>query len=287
MRSESYDGKFEMDLSASQQLHRVQNALLHGRADSTSDDEARRKSTLSDSTNTSQTSSASGDYVFKLQKTGDIYALGVMLWELWMLQRPYPHFKWEQIVLAVVHDGMRPVPPNQAKVASIPPRLLELIRSCWADRPSDRPSTDQILQELRHNKQLLDFDTEKPPKMTGLMSRVKSRRELTRVRTAMPVSTNLGARERISFAASNPMHSHPSRTNSASAEDDEHSPKRHQAAGHYGGHGYNGNNLFQQRRLPPPETPQQQHSSADHKLSRNASDVAAWTARLDGNNADV
>ena len=186
MRSDDH-GILEMDLSASQQLHRVKNALARGRADSTSDDEdGRRKSTHSDSTNTSQASSASGDYVFKLQKTGDIYALGIMLWELWMLQRPYPHFKWEQVVLAVVHDGMRPVPPDQDKVASIPPRLLRLIRSCWADRPSDRPSTDRILDQLRHNKQLLDFDTEAPPKMTGLMSRVQSRRNLTRVRTAMP-----------------------------------------------------------------------------------------------------
>ncbi|KAJ7559742.1 hypothetical protein O6H91_04G099000 [Diphasiastrum complanatum] len=70
----------------------------------------------------------------------DIFSLGVIMWELCTLKRPWEGFQPMQVVSAVVHDNAR---------LQVPDGLLgKLVTDCWAEVPAARPSYDEILTRL-------------------------------------------------------------------------------------------------------------------------------------------
>jgi len=74
----------------------------------------------------------------------DVYALGVVLWEIWTARRPYHDVPAEAMLFRVAVEGLRPaIPP------SMPKRLSSLLRQCWSSSPHDRPTAAQVALELR------------------------------------------------------------------------------------------------------------------------------------------
>jgi serine/threonine protein kinase len=84
----------------------------------------------------------------------DTVSMGVVLWELLTWAIPWEDRNAFQLV-HMVSDGERlPVPAREAVAGAIPdPQVYEayvaLIRRCWAQRPQDRPSFAEIIQDLR------------------------------------------------------------------------------------------------------------------------------------------
>ena len=75
-------------------------------------------------------------------ESADVYSYGIILWEIMTLQHPFANANLHHI-LAQVPLGLRPaIPP------SFPKPWVELMSSCWATAPADRPSFEQILNSL-------------------------------------------------------------------------------------------------------------------------------------------
>jgi len=72
----------------------------------------------------------------------DVYSYSVLLWEMLTLQEPYQGMTQDRMVMGILEHGMRPQIPPQFG----PQKLIDLIKACWADNPSKRPSFSQISQ---------------------------------------------------------------------------------------------------------------------------------------------
>ncbi|CAG9135656.1 unnamed protein product [Plutella xylostella] len=73
----------------------------------------------------------------------DAWSYGVVLWEMATLaMQPYQGLSNEQVVRYVVEGGVMERPEH------CPDRLYELMRACWAHKPSSRPSFLQLVAEL-------------------------------------------------------------------------------------------------------------------------------------------
>ncbi|XP_021665858.2 serine/threonine-protein kinase EDR1 isoform X2 [Hevea brasiliensis] len=69
----------------------------------------------------------------------DIFSLGVIMWELCTLNRPWKGVPPERVVYAVANEGSRLEIPEGP--------LGKLISDCWAE-PNERPSCEEILSRL-------------------------------------------------------------------------------------------------------------------------------------------
>ncbi|XP_059290669.1 serine/threonine-protein kinase EDR1-like isoform X1 [Lycium ferocissimum] len=69
----------------------------------------------------------------------DIFSLGVIIWELYTLKKPWEGVPPLQVVYAVANDGKRLEIPEGP--------LGKLIADCWAE-PDERPSCEEILSRL-------------------------------------------------------------------------------------------------------------------------------------------
>lgn len=70
----------------------------------------------------------------------DIFSLGVIIWELFTLKKPWEGVPSIQVVYAVANDGKRLEIPEGP--------LGKLISDCWAE-PDERPSCEEILSRLQ------------------------------------------------------------------------------------------------------------------------------------------
>jgi serine/threonine protein kinase len=82
--------------------------------------------------------------ISKKAKSGDVYAFGIILFEILTGQHPYimSHYEWLQ---KNVLEGRRPVLPEGVQ---LPEGSQELMSSCWDADPAARPSFDDIKQTL-------------------------------------------------------------------------------------------------------------------------------------------
>ncbi len=79
----------------------------------------------------------------------DMYAVGVMIWEMLAGQRPWAGLSIAQIAYSVGLLRQRPpldgaaMPPGRC-----PPKLRALVEACWDQDPKRRPAAIEVLKEL-------------------------------------------------------------------------------------------------------------------------------------------
>ncbi|KAH9260707.1 hypothetical protein BASA81_001174 [Batrachochytrium salamandrivorans] len=80
----------------------------------------------------------------KITKAVDVYAFGIVMWQLFHLQPPHPDFhSHQEIIHQVVVEHYRPQVDSR-----LDPKIANLIKRCWDSDPALRPSFSQIIQEL-------------------------------------------------------------------------------------------------------------------------------------------
>jgi Leucine-rich repeat (LRR) protein/tRNA A-37 threonylcarbamoyl transferase component Bud32 len=76
-------------------------------------------------------------------RSADIYSFGVLMWTVFTQEEPYKDIKYSWDLADFVLQGKRlPIP------ADCPNQFRELISTCWAQNPQDRPTIQQIVHLL-------------------------------------------------------------------------------------------------------------------------------------------
>ncbi|MDP1614694.1 MAG: protein kinase, partial [Methylococcales bacterium] len=76
-------------------------------------------------------------------QASDVYALGMVFWEISTRKRPFQAAASQEAIRAAVREGEREDIPT-----SIPPFMSSLIARCWAQRSQDRPPSRLIATEI-------------------------------------------------------------------------------------------------------------------------------------------
>lgn len=73
----------------------------------------------------------------------DVFSFAIVCWEIFTRKLPYPdlHQPWD-VKNAVVEGVRPPIPPDT------PELYAQLIRNCWQDEPSKRPTFAAIAETL-------------------------------------------------------------------------------------------------------------------------------------------
>jgi serine/threonine protein kinase len=74
-------------------------------------------------------------------KESDVYAFGIVLWEIFTRQEVYPRLSAAQIIAKVANEGLRPQVP-----AGCP--WEDVMRRCWRRQPEERPTFGDIIAVL-------------------------------------------------------------------------------------------------------------------------------------------
>jgi len=80
----------------------------------------------------------------KYTEKADVYAFGVILWEILTRLEPYEDKEPMQIVVEVVNEGLRPTLPPPFDSSP----LVPLMKQCWDQDPEQRPSFEKVLERL-------------------------------------------------------------------------------------------------------------------------------------------
>ena len=80
----------------------------------------------------------------KLSPKADIFAFGIMLWELETGEIPYKGIRSERVMYKVGNEGLRPEIP-----AGCDPELKDLMQRCWDGDRHSRPDIENILERLQ------------------------------------------------------------------------------------------------------------------------------------------
>ena len=86
---------------------------------------------------------ASSDYA----EPADVYSFGIIMWELLWRECPFEGQTPIQCALRVLNNDARPPIPDWC-----PPAFASLIRRCVTRKPAERPTFEQILEELDQMK---------------------------------------------------------------------------------------------------------------------------------------
>lgn len=85
----------------------------------------------------------------QLSKEGDIYAIGMVVYEIVTGVRPFgpENFREQQMVYAVL-DGKRPEKPENAEDIGFGGGVWDLVERCWREDWTQRPTTGEVRQRL-------------------------------------------------------------------------------------------------------------------------------------------
>ncbi|MGE3320602.1 MAG: protein kinase, partial [Candidatus Berkiella sp.] len=86
----------------------------------------------------------------KYSTKSDIYAYGIIMWELSARRVPYEDVISEGELRDCIKNGDREEIPDNT-----PPSYAKLITFCWAQKPEERPEVEKVLEELETCKQQL------------------------------------------------------------------------------------------------------------------------------------
>lgn len=88
----------------------------------------------------------------------DVFAFGIMLWELFSGDLPYNHVDGIQtgldLLVKVCNEDTR---PEMSKVSHVSSVLTNLMKQCWEADPKNRPSMQHVLDILRGNDPVAIF----------------------------------------------------------------------------------------------------------------------------------
>ena len=80
-------------------------------------------------------------------KEGDVYALGMTVYQVLTGQFPF-HPKREFEVMHAVVEGERPLRPENAEEIGMTEAVWELMRECWKEDRTERPAMPEILRKF-------------------------------------------------------------------------------------------------------------------------------------------
>ena len=86
-------------------------------------------------------------YTYKV----DVYAYGIVLWEIAAGKLPYSGMDSTQIIAQVLMENLRPVVPNHVN-----PKLRDLMVQCWDRDPDVRPTFDEIVRRIVKDRIMLE-----------------------------------------------------------------------------------------------------------------------------------
>ena len=73
----------------------------------------------------------------------DVFSFGVILYEIVTRQKPWSHFQMPQQIAVQIFKGHRLEMPD-----GVQPEILSLVKDCWQEDPTVRPSFTSILERL-------------------------------------------------------------------------------------------------------------------------------------------
>ena len=75
-------------------------------------------------------------------KCSDVYAFGILLWEVYTREEVHEGLSAAQIIAKVAHEGLRPKIPKNCP-------WKEIMSECWHHEPSMRPAFSKIMEALK------------------------------------------------------------------------------------------------------------------------------------------
>jgi hypothetical protein len=81
----------------------------------------------------------------------DVYAFGIVLWELATAQTPYEGMEAAEIIAKVLQEDLRPTLP-----IDVNPGLSDLIIQCWDRNPEFRPNFEEIVRRIRSGEAVMN-----------------------------------------------------------------------------------------------------------------------------------
>lgn len=79
----------------------------------------------------------------------DVWSFGLVMWEVFALQIPWPNIERDAMLQLCVRDGLRPTRPKTDWVTD---EVWTLMQECWKD-PDERPSMEDVENRLRGAEQ--------------------------------------------------------------------------------------------------------------------------------------
>ena len=83
-------------------------------------------------------------------QAGDVYAFSFIAYQLFELAEPFKEYDLNLLYKKVIIEGERP-----KFMYLIPACYRDLIRRCWSENPENRPTFQDIVKELRTNKEFI------------------------------------------------------------------------------------------------------------------------------------
>ncbi|GIL57922.1 hypothetical protein Vafri_13124 [Volvox africanus] len=83
----------------------------------------------------------------RITHQADIFSLGVLIWEMLAMTRPWKETGPVAVAFMVTYKGVRP-PLTCLSDSRCPPKLARLLEACWEADPERRPAAAEVAKEL-------------------------------------------------------------------------------------------------------------------------------------------